>query len=76
LADVFGKWEEIAMRVKDVDAALKEIEELSALDDEGAHSREDKLMREALQCIASGECVDSVALAKRVREIKFGRWCA
>ena len=59
----------------------KNIEELKKMDDESAHSQEDRLRGLVLEDIASGkytkeECQIFAKEVLKTREIKFERWCA
>lgn len=66
------------MTVETVRARLKEIREF-ADDDEAAHVKEDKLLQDVIQAIASGKTDDPQGIALEAlqsREIVFSRWGA
>lgn len=66
------------MTVATVRLRLKEIRECVD-DDERAHSKEDDLLHEVIQAIASGKTDDPQGIALEAlqsREIVFSRWCA
>lgn len=76
--DINNELKRQVLTITEVKKRLSEIEQLSKMDPEAAHSREDDLYSLALRAVIhhDPDCIEIANLALTAEKIEFPRWCA